>query len=94
MSWSVSATGKAAPVAAEVEKQFALGHCMEPEETVRQAARALIAAALAAQTDPVSAVKVQAAGSQSQKYDKDGKATNLFTNNLSITVENLWGFIE
>lgn len=67
MSWSVGAVGKPKAVAESVEKQFAASTCQEPEETVRQAARAAIAAALAAQRED-SAVQVIASGSQSSSY--------------------------
>ena len=88
MSWSVNAIGKSAAVAASIEKQFAAHFCNEPEETVRQSARATIASALAAQTKSNTAVKVMASGSQSS-YGTDG-----FTNNLSITIEPQYGFVE
>jgi len=96
MSWSVGATGRPKAVAPVIEKQFTGAlPCSEPEETVRQAARAAIAAALAGQTDPACAVKVTANGSQSQAY-KDGKPLDppVCSNSLFINVEVLWGFAE
>lgn len=92
MSWSVNATGRAPAVAASIEQQFSGYKCSEPEETVRQQARATIAAALAAQS-PDRAVKVAAHGSQSVTGHADGAADTI-TNNLSITVEPIHGFLE
>lgn len=78
---------------AEIVRQTSQSKCNEPEETVRQAALAVIAAAIAAQ-DPASAVKVSASGSQSEKYDSNGQRTGVFTNSLSISIEPLYGFVE
>jgi hypothetical protein len=95
MSWSVGAIGKVAAVANSIEGQFVKnGTCAQPEEGIRQAARTLIATALAGITDPATVVKVQAYGSQSQKYDAQGKGTGLFTNGLGLTVEPQYGFVE
>jgi hypothetical protein len=85
MSWSVSAVGKAPAIAAALEEQFSKATCMEPEEGVRQSARATIAAALAAQ-DPGTVVKVVASGSQST-YAK-------LSNVMSIAIEPQYGFVE
>jgi hypothetical protein len=90
MSWSVSAIGKPPAVAVSIEEQFSRYKCIEPEEGVRQGARATLAAALAAQR-PDSVVKVSASGSQSSNTI-DGVV--LFTNVLSITVEPQYGFVE
>lgn len=91
MSWSVGAIGKAAAVRAAIAKQFADGSkCLEPEETVRQAAAAAIDGALAAQ-DPGIVVKVLASGSQ---FFKDYTTKTGIQNSLSLTVEPLSGFIE
>jgi hypothetical protein len=59
MSWGVSAIGRAPAVGAAIERQFESGKCAEPEESIRQAARALIAASIAAQ-DSVKGIRVQA----------------------------------
>jgi len=91
MSWSVTAIGKPAAVAAAIESQFAQSKCAEPEESIRQSARAAIAAALAAQS-PSTAVKVSAYGSQSTFY-KTGQPDGV-TNNLSITIEPQQNFVE
>lgn len=70
MSWSVQGIGKAPAVALAIDKQFtSSGPCAEPEETVRQAARAAIAAALTAQK-PEAVIQVTAQGSQSTSYVK------------------------
>lgn len=93
MSWSVSAIGKAAAVAASIETQFSQSTCSEPEESVRQSARATIAAALAAQ-DPRTVVKVMASGSQSQRNYGQKDVAPSFTNSLTINVEPQYGFVE
>jgi hypothetical protein len=93
MSWGVSSVGRPIPVAAKLATQFAKNPCVEPEETVRQAAAALIAACLAAQ-DPSSAVAVTAGGYQSAIYGAGGKATGTFQNALNVKIEPLYGFVE
>lgn len=91
MSWSVHGVGKSAAVAALIEKQFtSAGPCAEPEETVRQAARATIAAALAGQE---GAVQVSASGSQSSTYN-EGNWGPPHTNTLVIQINPLVGFAE
>lgn len=92
MSWSVGGIGKAQAVATSIEAQFAQSKCSDPEESVRQAARAAIAAALVAQ-NVGTVVKVTASGSQSTRYDLAGKPAG-FTNQLSIVIEPQWGFVE
>lgn len=89
MSWGVSGTGRAPAVRAAIAMQFARhGKCMEPEETVRQAAATLIDAAIAAQ-DPTATLKVSANGSQSTDY-----TTKKVTNSLTLVVEPISQFIE
>jgi len=89
MSWSVGATGKAAAVAKAIAKQFAdAGKCVEPEETVRQAALSVISAAINGQ-GPKAAVTVNASGHQSGL-----PGTNEVSNTLTISVQPLYGFIE
>ncbi len=92
MSWSVLAVGTPAAAAASIEKQFAQqSPCSEPEESVRQSARGLIAAALAAQ-DPGGAVKANGFGSQSVWTDTGG--VKHATNSLKIEVEPISGFLS
>jgi hypothetical protein len=91
MSWSVTAVGKAPAVRTAIADQFSKqSSCMEPEESVRQAAAVLLDAALAAQ-DSAVAVKVGASGSMSYK-DWTTKAG--VSNALSLSVEVLYGFVE
>jgi len=91
MSWSVSAIGKAGAVRSSIAGQFSKsGPCMEPEESVRQAAASAIDKALEAQ-DPTQAVKVTASGSQG--YKDYGAKTGLF-NQMTIAIEPLHGFVE
>ena len=88
MSWSVSAFGKAPAVRTAIAKQFEQGgKCMEPEETIRQSAAAIIDAALAGQA-PSQVVEVSASGSMSTN---SGKFTS---NTLNIAVTPRWGFVE
>jgi hypothetical protein len=87
MSWSVGAIGKAAAVRTSIAKQFEGTKCVEPEETVRKAAAALIDAALGAQSS-ATAVKVLASGSQSSS------STSGVSNSLMISVEPQYGFVE
>jgi hypothetical protein len=92
MSWSTSAIGKPPAVMAKVAEEFSRHPCVEPEETVRQAAGALIAAALQAQ-DPNSVVIVSASGSQNQNYNSKAEKTTV-NNTLNIRVEPVYGFVE
>lgn len=93
MSWSVAATGKAPAVGADLERQFANGSkCSEPEETIRQAARMLLAASIAGQ-DPASVVQISAAGSQSQSYSTGASGSSI-KNSLTIAVTPLGTFLE
>jgi hypothetical protein len=88
MSWSVSAFGRASGVRESIAKQFAQGSkCMEPEETMRQAAAALLDSSLEAQ-DPSKVVEATASGSMSTDNGK------VVSNSLSIKIDPKWGFIE
>lgn len=96
MSWSVSVVGKLPAVKAAVEAQFTdpRSVCAEPEETVRQAARAAIAAALQAQRED-SVVRVTAGGSMINTYNKEtGSWGAPYSNHLEIHIEPLYGFVE
>jgi hypothetical protein len=93
MSWSVAGIGKAPAVAEKIEKDFTnASPCSEPEETARQAARAVIAAALAGQ-DPSRVVSVNANGSMSNSADWPSTVAKI-SNSLSITVQPQYGFVE
>jgi hypothetical protein len=89
MSWSVAAVGKASAVAAKLAKDIAASKCSEPEETVKNTVGTAIASALAG-FPPNYAVEVMASGSQS-KPDHTKEET---TNQLSVTIKPLWGFVE
>jgi superfamily II helicase len=94
MSWGVSAVGKPPAVLASIEKQFSQSSCAEPEETVRQSARAAIKAALEAQR-PDSIVQVIASGHQIGTYDADTKLWGApFQNQLEVKVLPLGGYVE
>jgi hypothetical protein len=87
MSWSVSATGKAAAVAAKVAADLSKIKCAEPEETIKNAVGSAIAAGLAV-FPPDVPVKVSASGSQSDR------GSGQLTNQLSVDMQPIWGFIE
>lgn len=88
MSWSVQATGRTEGVVTEITTQFDKHSvCMEPEESVRQAAKVVLLAALAGQ-DPTVVVTVKASGHMSKEYE-----TNKNRNQLQISVEPVYGFI-
>jgi hypothetical protein len=91
MSWSVSAFGKPAAVAAKLATDFSKNPCSEPEETIRQAVATIVATSLAA-FPPNYVVRVEASGSQS--CPDFSKAPNEKTNQLKVQIEPLWGFIE
>ena len=97
MSWSVQGIGKASVLAPKIEADLGAAKCTEPEESVRQAARATIAAALAAQ-DPATCVRLSASGSQStiwQPNDAEGRPVPAkLCNSLTITIEPQYGFVE
>jgi hypothetical protein len=88
MSWSVSAIGKPAAVAAKVQKDLSAYKCVEPEEQVKVAAGAAIVAAVTAYP-PDSCVKVSASGHQGTATE-EGKAFN----NLRVDIEPVYGFVE
>ena len=92
MSWSVAGVGKAAAVARKLEADFASqSGCVDPEESVRQSARSLIAAALAAQ-HPEAIVTVSANGHQGARYVNNAADGNV--NTLNISIQPLHGFVE
>lgn len=92
MSWSVSAVGKPPAVRASIAKQFTNGpKCSEPEESIRQAAAAIIDKALAEQGDKV-AINVSASGSQSADYSTTPPTVT--SNSLKISVDVIYGFVE
>lgn len=93
MSWSVSAIGKPAAVAAKVEADLSSYKCADPEEGVKQAACAAILAGLKAQAAN-SVVRVAASGHQQPVYGKDAQQTGEFQNTLNVTVEPIYGFVE
>lgn len=84
MSWSVQSSGTAAEVAARAESSFRnSGPCSEPEESIRQKARELIAQALAAQKPDTTKVTLSAYGSQSSYCAGE---TERLTNTLKIEI--------
>lgn len=91
MSWSVVTIGKPAAVAAKLADDFQKNPCSEPEETIRQAVAKIVATSLAA-FPPNYAVRVEASGSQS--CPDSSKAPKEFTNQLTVKIEPIGGFVE
>lgn len=92
MSWSVGAVGKPSAVRGAIAKQFTNGgKCSEPEESIRQAAAAIIDKALEAQGDKV-ALNVSASGSQNSDYST--APPTVTSNNLKISIDVIYGFVE
>lgn len=90
MSWSVAAIGKPAAVAAKIKADLGAYKCQEPEETIKQTIGNAIEQALNAMPAN-AAVEVTGNGSQgSINPAEPGKVTNSF----SVTVKNLYGFVE
>jgi glutamate-1-semialdehyde aminotransferase len=83
MSWSVQAYGHARAVDESIAEQFATGgKCSEPEETVRQAAAAILKTVIRA-NGSMQVLRVTASGSQSTAV-----------NQLNISVEPQYGFLN
>ena len=89
MSWSVSAIGKPAAVAAKLATDFKKITCSEPEETIKNGVASIVATSLAAFPADY-AVRVEASGSQSCP---DFKAPDEKTNQLTVKIEPIWGFL-
>jgi hypothetical protein len=87
MSWHVSAVGKAPAVATKLAADIARMKCAEPEEAIKNSIAEVIAKALSA-FPPDCAVRVEARGSQSPAPN------DKFTNQLKVSIEPLWGFVE
>lgn len=68
MSWSVGASDATPKVGEMIENQFESGSkCIEPEESIRQSARKLIAEVVASQTSGTK-LSINAYGSQSTNW--------------------------
>lgn len=91
MSWSILAIGKPAAVAHKLAMEFARNPRNEPEETIRQAVARIVATSLAAFPSNY-VVKVMASGSQ--LCPDFSKAPDEKTNQLSVSIEPQWGFVE
>jgi hypothetical protein len=93
MSWSVSAIGKAKPVADKLAADFAKITFCSPEETaVKDAAAAVVAKALENTTNPAVCVKVEASGSEDTSTDADGNKQR--SQSVSLRVDKIYGFVE
>jgi len=86
MSWSVAAKGETPGVGEIIDKQFADGSkCPEPEETIRQSARNLIAGTVGAQS-PGTKLVISAYGSQSTSSQGEGLPDKI-TVSLAIKID-------
>jgi hypothetical protein len=85
MSWSVSCNGmKSDEAATQIERQFeSMSTLLEPEETIKQKARALIADSLAGNS-PVREVTVSAFGSMNTWTGEGGEQR--FSNTVNINI--------
>ena len=81
----MGSAGNSDEVAAVIEAQFeSYTACPEPEESIKQAARALIAKTLAGKI-PAVATTVAAFGSQTTRYGINGGADEV-SNSLHISI--------
>jgi hypothetical protein len=92
MSWSVSAIGKPAAVAAKLAEDFArISTMQEPEQTGKIAAASAVAAIVPVFPD-AHVVRVECSGSQ---YTPDsGKAPDKKINRLTISIDTLGPILE
>jgi TATA-box binding protein (TBP) (component of TFIID and TFIIIB) len=91
MSWNVSGIGKVPALAAKIDAQFEqIAHygMIQEELDIAMAARSIIAASLAANDYKGLVVRVEASGSMAS-HPADGK-----NNNLTISIQQVWGFVE
>lgn len=91
MSWSVNAVGKPAAVAAKLAIDFSRITCSEPEQTIKNHVAESVAVALAV-FPPNYAVRVLASGSQG--CPDSSKAPEEKYNQLSVSIEPIYGFVE
>ena len=88
MSWSFSAIGKPAAIVEKARNDLIMFKCAEPEESIKAEVLHILEISLLAYPD-TSCVKVLANGSQSTTKDPQR-----FTNNLSVSIEQVYGFVE
>lgn len=88
MSWSFSAVGRPAAVAAKAAKELSAFKCAEPEESIKERIMQSIVIACEAMPSDI-AVRVEASGSQYVKQT-DGPVVNT----ASLKIETLYGFVE
>lgn len=94
MSWSFYAMGKPAAVAAKAKKELSGFKCAEPEETLKASVIQIIETSLLAMPD-AGAVKIEAHGSQSPALDaRHNRVEGRFDNNLKLSIEPIYGFVE
>jgi len=87
MSWSFTAAGKGAQVAAAARAEKGRNACKEPEESFRQTALELLAQSAEANL-PGVALKAEAAGSMWLGTD------GVHQNNLTLMISPIYGWID
>jgi hypothetical protein len=87
MSWSLSKSGFAGPVAVLIAEDIKRSKCVEPEETIKNTVGQAIILALEAYP-PETPVNVAASGSQGQMVD--GKCVN----SLNVAITPMYGFVK
>jgi hypothetical protein len=89
MSWSFNAIGKPAAVATKARTDLERITCQEPEQSLKAMVISAIETACSAMpTD--QAVRIEAYGSQSYSHGAPDK----FSNNMSLKIEPIYGFVE
>lgn len=94
MSWSLYLFGKPVPLAAKAAEDFAKITLSIPEEQAIKDKAADVVATLLASYNTDTIVKLEASGSCLKSQDpKDPTAPAKLTHNLSIKVEQVYGFL-
>lgn len=89
MSWSVSAVGKAGPVATKLAGDFSrITYLGKEEAALKDAVAEVVAKVLAVNTRTDVALKVQASGSGST-HPADGSQQS-----VSLSIEQIYEFVE
>lgn len=91
MSWSASGVGKAGVLAGKLALEFDRVKCAEPEQTIKDQVAQIVQLALSA-FPPDMPVRVNASGSQQSVDFSDPNAPKV--NQLNVTIEPIWGFLE
>jgi hypothetical protein len=90
MSWSFSGMGKPLAVMAKARKDLSQYKCLEPEEAIKNHILDIIDLSLSAYPSNAP-VRIEASGSQ---HKPDSAKPDTAINNLSVSINPLYGFIE